>query len=211
MFTNVIKDCIRRSCLYEMTNPIRQQLRLRRWEKHGRPTPPPHLAKRAVVVDYARRFGLRTLVESGTNLGYMVNDVRNEFRHIISIEIDPALFARAKRKFKCFPHISLIHGDSSEVLPQVVAGLSEPCLFWLDAHDANQRFNVKFEPPIMQELDAVLSHPVLGHVALVDDAWRFGKFGEAYPSVDELVRFAGQRGSWRVEVRDDIIRIFPSL
>jgi len=201
-----VRDMVRRSVLYEMSNPVRWRARLRRWERGGRHGPPPHLAKLAVVVDYAQRFGLRTFVETGTNLGYMVDSVKDVFVRVISIEIDPVLFARATRKFARYPQISLRQGDSSELLPQVVAGLTDPCLFWLDAHDAGTHLHAKYEPPILEELDVVLTHPVVGHAVLIDDACRFTGAHD-YPSVDGVRAFAEARGPWRVEMRDDIIRI----
>ena len=210
MFSNAIKDRIRLSGVYEMVDPFRQQMRLRRWERRGRPFPTPHLAKRSVIVEYARQYDLRTFVETGTNLGFMVRDVKDLFHRVISVEIDPVLFARATRKFARFPHIVLLHGDSGELLPRILAGLSEPCLFWLDAHDASPHFKPKFEPPIMHELDVVLTHSIPGHVALIDDAWRFAKLDASdYPRTEELAEFASQRGRWRLDVKDDIIRIVP--
>jgi len=207
MLTDALKDMVRRSRVYELTDPVRQRMRLRRWERAGRPIPPPHLAKVAIVLDCAQRFGLGTFVETGTALGYMVDSVKGAFRRIVSIEINPVLFARARRKFARWPHIALLCGDSSELFPKVMAEVAEPSLFWLDAHDAGAHLHAKFEPPILEELHAVLTHPIPGHVVLIDDAMRFnGRDG--YPSVPDVAAFAAERGPWQVENADDIIRIY---
>ena len=61
------------------------------WRLRGRPLRVPHLVKQRAVLEYARRFGLLTLVETGTYYGEMVAATRNYFRRIYSIESDPGL------------------------------------------------------------------------------------------------------------------------
>ena len=173
------------------------------WRLRGRPEPKvPHLVKQRALTEFARKFNLQVMVETGTNLGNMINVQRNRFHEIYSIELDDWLAARAKRKFAQFPHIHLYHGDSGEILPKIVPQLREPALFWLDAHWGD------ISAPIRQELECIYRHPIRNHVLLIDDARWFDGRGD-YLSVDELREHAAREypGSV-VEVKDDIIRIY---
>jgi hypothetical protein len=173
------------------------------WRLRGSPRPKvPHLVKQRTLTYFAHRFNLNVLVEGGTNLGHMVNVQKNRFRDIYSIERDDYLAARAKLRFAAYPNVHLFHGDSGEVLPQVVRAIKEPALFWLDAHWGAE------SAPIRQELDCIYRHPVRDHVLLIDDARYFDGHGD-YPSIEELREQAAREypGSI-VESKDDIVRIY---
>jgi hypothetical protein len=61
--------------------------------------------------------------------------------------------------------------------------------------------------PVLDELAAILAHPVSGHVILIDDARGFtGE--EASPKMEELQRLVAlHKPRWTFKVRDDIIRV----
>lgn len=192
--------------IYARFERVRQEAALRAWER-DRGIPPPHLLKQRTVRSYAAAFSLDILVETGTYLGAMVEATKDVFDRIYTIELDGDLCARARRRFARHQHISVIEGDSSQVLPVVLAQIRQPCLFWLDAHYSGViSARGRQESPIMQELGHILNHPVPGHVVLIDDAREFvGKGG--YPALGELqstVRMT--HPDWVFEVRDDIIR-----
>lgn len=173
------------------------------WRLRGRPEPKvPHLVKQRVLTEFAKRFQLRVLVETGTNLGNMINVQKRRFREIYSIELDDWLAARAKRKFGKERHIHLFHGDSGKILPTIVAQLREPALFWLDAHWGD------ISAPIREELECIYHHPIREHVLLIDDARWFDGRGD-YLSIEELREHAAREYPRSVvEVKDDIIRIY---
>lgn len=188
----------------------RDHRRLRAWLAAGRPLPAPSAAKHMVLREYAERYGLGTLVETGTYLGGTVKAVRGNFRRIYSIELDDTLHARARAHFAALPHITLLQGDSGEVLPELLSRIGESCLFWLDGHFSGGRTaKGRLATPIVAEMQAVLAHPIDGHVILVDDARGFGNLPD-YPSLDELrALVAAHKPQLVFEVRDDIIRIHP--
>ena len=161
-----------------------------------------------IIREYAERYGPGTFVETGTYLGGTVDAVRGHFRRIYSIELDPTLHARARAHFARVPHVTLLQGDSGEVLPGLLSGIREPCLFWLDGHFSGGRTaKGRLETPIVAELLAILAHPIDGHVILVDDARGFGNLPD-YPSLDELRALVAARAPrLTFEVRDDIICI----
>ena len=101
-------------------------------------------------------------------------------------------------------------GDSGKVLPSVLARLTEPALFWLDAHYSGPgTARASRDTPIVDEISAILAHPVPGHVALIDDARGFGALRD-YPTLAALEDFVRERAAGLVyEVSDDVIRIHP--
>jgi hypothetical protein len=161
--------------------------------------------------EHADRYGLDTLVETGTFRGGTIEALRNRFARIYSIELDDALYDAARARFARNPNVTILHGDSALMLPHVLAGLREPALFWLDGHYSGPGTAraAAHETPITEEIRAVLAHPVARHVVLVDDARVFGTWPD-YPTIDEFRRLvAAQRPDVTFTVEDDIIRITP--
>src|SRR4051794_5447312 len=104
------------------------------WVMAGRPIPAPPLVKQRILRQYQERFALRTLVETGTYTGDTVEALRGQFAQIISIELAPALHATALRRFEGAANVRLLQGNSPAILPDVLASLDGPALFWLDGH-----------------------------------------------------------------------------
>jgi len=162
----------------------------------------PHLVKQRTIAEFASKFNLRVLVETGTNYAHMLYVNQNRFREIYSIELDDRKAESARRKASSHPNIRVLQGNSANVLPQLLPALKESCLFWLDAHD----FDIA--TPVKQELDAIYKYPAQGHVLLIDDArWFDGR--TEYPTMEALrEKTAGEYPGRVVEVKDDIIRIY---
>lgn len=174
--------------------------------------PPLPSVKQRIVKKYAKNFSIRILIETGTYLGDMVEATRNVFDKIYSIELDKNLYNRAKKKFSKSSHITIIKGDSSKNISLVIEKISEPCLFWLDAHySGGITARGDKETPIMQELDHIFNHHVRNHVVLIDDARLFvGK--KDYPSLRKLKKFVLKKHPALVfKVKDDIIRIHKRI
>ena len=181
------------------------------WKRKGCPVPPPHQVKQMVIEDYQKRYGCSVLVETGTYLGDMVEAQENNFKRIISIELDQHLYERAKRKFRKKSNITIYHGDSSKVLPQILTTITENAIFWLDGHYSDG-FTAKGdkETPIYEELEVIFQDSIHDHILLIDDA-RLFTGGRDYPTIKELSDFIrGKNKDYIVEVKDDIIRAMPA-
>jgi hypothetical protein len=188
---------------------MRRDLEARRaWEKQGRPSPPPHIVKEELIRDYAKTFNTQVLIETGTYLGDMVHAMRKHFSKIISFELDQTLAAQAQERFANDNHITIVQGDSGKLLGNYLANINEPCLFWLDGHySGGITAKGTLETPIKNELTAILSHPVDGHVILIDDARCFTGEND-YPTLDELKNFVAERKpNHKFSVETDAIRI----
>lgn len=188
----------------------RRRRKRRQWEARGRPNTPPSSIKHEIIRECARRFGLAVFVETGTYHGGTVVAMKHAFRRLYTVELDAELALRAHRRFARDGRVTVYQGDSARVLPTILARLTEPALFWLDAHYSGPG-TARGSPdrPITQELDAILAHPVRGHVVLIDDTRCFGVLPD-YPTLADLEAFVRARDQAPAfEVRDDVIRIYP--
>ena len=177
-------------------------------KRAGRPSRSPHLLKQKVVREYGEKFGLKTLVETGTYYGEMVVAMKNHFDRVYSVESVAALADRAARKFARDEHIRIFCGDSRAVMPEIMALLTGPALFWLDAgyYGWVGMRTKNNEQRLSAELEMILSHPY-PHVVLLDDAR--GLTGrDGIPSVGDVKAYVESRFPKRsVEVKYDIMRI----
>ena len=124
--------------LKRLARSLRQRWREARaeieWRRCGCPPPPPHRVKTRLLRRVAKQRDIRILVETGTFQGDTLAELRNDFARLHSIELSDELFNRAMERFKNDGKVSIWHGDSGEVLSDVVETLREPALFWLDGH-----------------------------------------------------------------------------
>jgi hypothetical protein len=179
------------------------------WKLRGEPVRSPHLLKQRTVRDYAARYSLRVLVETGTYYGEMVQAMRKRFDEIYSVEYDPQLAQRAAAKFQRWPHIHILEGDSQVKVPELLQTLRQPALFWLDAGYYGWAGLQGDKQRLTTELESILRHQVPDHVILMDDARGLNGQNGA-PTVEELKKqieaeFPGRS----VEVKYDILRIEP--
>jgi hypothetical protein len=206
-----------------MSNPVRERWRrfsvspaiiglTRRrialqWRLSGRPLPPPHVVKQLAILRYQDSRKFATFIETGTFTGEMIEAMRPHFQRLISIELSPAIHARARRRFAADRRVEILLGDSAVVLPRVLEQLREPALFWLDGHFmGGTTARAAEDSPVRHELSAVLTHAVRRHLVLIDDARLFdGTAG--YPTIAELREWIDRdRPGSEVRIEDDIIR-----
>jgi hypothetical protein len=183
---------------------------MKKWELGGRLHPPPHLVKQSVLREYAERYSLRILVETGTYVGDMVFAMRPYFERIYSIELSQDLYEQVQKRFRAAASIHLINGDSATALRDLVSSLTLPSLFWLDGHySGGSTAKGLKDTPIYEELSQILPLMEHQHVIIIDDARCFGT-DPGYPSLKELERFVFERrADLRMTVESDSIRFTP--
>ena len=193
---------------------LRYQLEGIAYRLRGRPSHGalPHALKRPILRQYARDYHLRVLVETGTYLGDMMMAMAGAFDELHSIELSELLYERARRRLAGKRNVYLHQGDSGVQLSGVLATIDRPTLFWLDAHySGGGTAHGEIETPIETELRVVLTHPVRGHVVLIDDARQFTN-ANGYPSIKTVTEYVRQlRSDCIVRVESDIIRITPEV
>jgi hypothetical protein len=174
----------------ESLSGIKQHVRALWTYDHGRVGPPAPRTKRRQLLGLFREGRHDVIVESGTYLGGTVAFFVPHASRIVSVEIDPALHARAQQRFSADPNVDLRLGDALEVVPSVIAELDRPCLLWLDGHFSGGitgRGDV--DEPAAEILRRLGTIAPPGTTIVVDDLRSFGRDPDA-PSLDELLSSA---------------------
>lgn len=181
------------------------------WIINDRPIPYPHLIKVSIILKYARKFHIKTLVETGTYLGQTVDDLKQGFLKIFTIELDKNLYKNAKNNFAKYNNITIIQGDSSKKIKNVIKRIKNPTVFWLDAHySSGLTAKGNLETPILKELIAISKSRVKNHVILIDDARKFKGLND-YPTIRQIKKIVSQNfWNYKVITKKDIIRIYPN-
>lgn len=165
----------------------------------------PPQEKRLRLASIAEQMGVDTFVETGTYLGQTTRLLAGVCKNVVTIEIDPALHARAVESLADLPNVKLLLGDSGTLLPQVLSSLTVPALFWLDGHKSGGITSGGDTPPILQELDAIFAHPVKEHVIVVDDV-RLFRGRQSYPRLKTVLDQVTRSG-YVPTIDSDLLRI----
>jgi hypothetical protein len=208
-----VKKLLKKTIFYNVFIQVRKKYEATKWAMKGCPVSPPDMIKCNTVKEYAENFKLRVFIETGTYLGQMIDETRSNFDEIISIELDKDLFERAKNKFTDAKNITLLQGDSAELLPKCIKEIKRPILFWLDAHySAGFTTKGNLSTPITREIKSILEHPLNAeHVILIDDARCFNGEDD-YPTIKELKHLViNKNPDFILDIKNDIIRIHRRL
>lgn len=188
---------------------IREKEALYGWYLDGQPDPAPDPIKQKIVKTAGKKNKLKTFIETGTAGGLMIKALKRYFSRIISIELDDQLYENAKNNFSAFGHINLIHGDSGKKLAEILPTVSEPALFWLDAHySGGGTAKGEMETPIMKELNTIFSRNNKKDVILIDDARCFDGTHD-YPTVQQVKNLVANYDYLSFKIVRDIMVIEP--
>jgi hypothetical protein len=183
---------------------------MRAWVDAGRPVPVPHPVKVRNILAVAELYGLKTLVETGTQAGATLAATLDYFDLLYSIEIyEPSVIA-ARKRFAACPKVKIVQGDSATKLPELVKTISEPILFWLDGHYSGKGTGMGDEhSPIVSEIKHILELRLPGRDAIIIDDARLFVGKDGYPPIDDFM--AKMKSSFGVQPRcaDDAIFILP--
>lgn len=137
-----------------------------------------------------KTFLNHTFVETGSFDGRgAVFAVYAGFERVYTIEVDPSRAALARKRIMGFPEITLLEGDTINVLPQVLEHLTERATVFLDAHpigfgDPSKGGKVKY--PLVDELDLIRERSLRkDHSILIDDINALKYFGTSNDGVKE--------------------------
>lgn len=170
--------------------------------------PLPAFVKRAILKAFINENGLRTLVETGTQYGDTPWFFRNHLQEIWTVELSPTLARLARERFRKYPNVHVVEGDSAKELAKIVTKIKTPVLFWLDGHySAGATARGASDCPIYAELEAIFKGCAERFIILIDDARCFGN-DKDYPSVAEVREFVSHaRPDARFTVSLDMIQI----
>lgn len=120
-----------------------------------------------------------TYVETGTYKGESIDvALACGFQNIISIEVDRQLYEDTVNRFRDFPNIRIIHGDSGKILYDAIRYIDGSITFWLDAHMTSNSGIGDKACPVLEELGQIARHDIKNHTILVDDMRLFFEFND---------------------------------
>lgn len=153
------------------------------------------------------KYGLRTLVETGTWHGDTAKWAADKFETVFTIEIIEEYYKEAK---ECLSGTGVIclHGDSREILPGYFPVGRTPTLFWLDAHwTGHEDYKKEYGKCAALEEIAIINTSKLPHVIMVDDYALFPRMMRITPK--ELIDALLNDGQRKVTIEDDIFYAEP--
>jgi hypothetical protein len=144
---------------------------------------------------------IKAFVETGTACGDLPFGTHDCFDRIVTIEMDEHLYNSAVNRLQPFENVRVIFGDAADLIAPVLAGVGEPCLIWLDAHEIADDGNSSMQ----SELLAIEASPHR-HVVLVDDA-RLCRGRKGWASVSQIESWAERNGYAYEGITDDVITL----
>lgn len=119
-------------------------------------------------------------VETGTYNGDGIQRVVHDFRTVHSIELKPSFAHAARDRFRDCENVQVHCGDSADVL-RALSKITEPVMFYLDAHFAGGETERGSDSdngcPLLRELQVLKDRPFKGKgdVIVIDDMRLIGR------------------------------------
>lgn len=123
---------------------------------------------------FARHAHLKVFIETGTCFGRSVEAaLKLGYTDIRSVEAAKDRYEACVALFKDNPSVRLWHGESVATLPEMIADITQPAVWFLDAHPSGEGSygdKTGCQTDILKaELQIIAAHPVKEHVILIDD------------------------------------------
>jgi hypothetical protein len=165
-----------------------------------------HPATADLVIPLRDKYNLKTCVETGTFFGNSTSWAAGHFETVVTIEIDQGYQSEALKRCQEYSNIQFVLGDSRTMLPSITKQLTEPALFWLDAHAVVRRSRPVpsqiCSNPLLEEIN-IINQSEIQHIILVDDA-------HFWPDKSEIQSKA-REGGYQFSVIQDIMILVPEL
>ena len=126
-----------------------------------------------LIKNLTQNFQIRNFVETGTYYGETSVWASRVFDRVLTIENSTDLYNQTIDKYGKVANIEFFLGDSRERLREIVSRLSEPTMFWLDAHwSGGLTYGKQDQCPILEEIDIINSFKLNAYI-FIDDARLF--------------------------------------
>lgn len=173
------------------------------------------------ITQIRNKFNINTFIETGTLWGAGVDyALASGFERIISIEINETLANSAKNKYINESRVTIIQGNSSLILSDILKDIKEPVLFWLDAHfpgaDANlEEYKTELSSaenvPLETELN-IISQRLYKDIIICDDLWLYEDVPQStWGSFNEHCKRYGHNVKREDLVKDGMPAVFEQM
>jgi len=165
--------------------------------------------KREAILRWSRAYGGSVFIETGTWHGRTTYAMAPHFERCFTVELDPQLAQSAQELFRKFHNVTVLQGNSADLLPTILGDVWVRATFWLDAHYCGPRTaKGRRNTPILDELKVIFEHQVKDHLILIDDARAFIGIG-GYPTIRKLARFVRTHApQYEMIIQNDAIIIY---
>lgn len=121
-------------------------------------------------------FQTDVFIETGTYNGDTVNEVKDHYTSVFSIELQENYARNARKRFMNDRNVSIITGDSSEQLIPICQSIKSPAFFWLDGHwSGGDTAKGAKDCPLLEELQHIVHYCAPKCIIAIDDVRLFGK------------------------------------
>jgi hypothetical protein len=160
---------------------------------------------------------VKDFIETGTYLADTTFWAAQHFDRVTSIEADPKLYDRARKRLALCTNVDVRLGRSQDMLSVLVHKMNQPALIWLDAHWCAGDIPVagkEEECPVLEEIAAIDSG-IAQHLILIDDARYFlnrpplPHKHEHWPSVGAVIEQLRAKYDSYISIMDDVIIRLP--
>ena len=189
-----IKVILRRNPLFIRCQSFQQRCSYKNWIQKGNLCH--HLISlKKTIHEYAKKHGIHIFIDIGDIFRRYGSSNIKIFDRIYSIEIGLDLYLNAQKRFANSKHVKILHGDSSDILVDLLKKIETPCLFWLDGdYSVGITGRGKFGHANQNRTLLYSQHPqACKHIILIDDARCFTGEGD-YPTLEQLKEWANAGG-----------------
>lgn len=182
-----------------------------------------------------RIFETDTFIETGTGYGDTTHEAQAIFKNVYTIEISPSLYEISAKRFENNKNVKCLLGESSALLPELLNGIQNTILFWLDGHNSPMvDMNLaETNSPLLNELRAIKASGRKHDIILIDDircslwverdwayiaskyppdtlAW-WNAVGKGWPRFPEILKAVKEiNPDYQIILLNDVLLAFPS-
>lgn len=158
-------------------------------------------------------YRIKNFIETGTYGGDTAYCASQVFERVFTIEYSQVIYEIVADHFKEIKNINFIYGDSREKLKDILSGLEEASLFWLDAHWSGElTYGQLDQCPLIQEIE-IINSSEYEHFILIDDARLFlspppsHNLMEQWPDITTVLKYLNLSNRYIVIIEDVIIAV----
>ena len=109
-------------------------------------------------------------IETGTYMGATIDNIKNYFNNIYTIELNKDLYLYSKNKFKNIKNINCLNGSSTDKLQMLLQQNNQDTIFFLDGHwSGGETSKGPEDVPLLTELQIINKYFKNKGIIIIDD------------------------------------------
>jgi hypothetical protein len=168
------------------------------------------------IIETIKLNNFYSFVETGTWKGETSVWASTIFKNVYTIEAYKPIYDKTISKHGKISNIAFYYGNSKTILTEIIAKLTEPSIFWLDAHFSGEdTFGNNEKCPLMTEI-AIINSSKYENIILIDDFRMFQSPQtindgiEEWPNIIDLFNELNKIPNRYIIILEDIIFCVPA-